>query len=70
MLFTSRRNGEHTSLLVRQLEINSGFSSERVIYQEENISGYPSNFIIADSVVDDHIVVLVELPTSLRKMKI
>ena len=67
MLFTSRRNGEFTFLVSRQLDLNNGFVSEKIIYQEENISGYPSNFIIADSVVKEQVVVLVELPYQPKK---
>jgi len=67
MLFTSRRNGEFTFLVSRQLDFNNGFISEKIIYQEENISGYPSNFIIADSVVKEQVMVLVELPYQPKK---
>ncbi len=66
-LFTSLNKNNYTQLYVHEFDLNSGFINSRKIFEEPNINGYSSKYIIADSTFDERFNVLVELPYQPKK---
>ena len=67
LLFTSVNENSSVQLYVHEFNINSGFIKTKKIFEEPNIKGYTSKYIVSDTTSDGSFFVLVELPYQPKK---
>ena len=67
LLFTSKNENSSVQLYVHEFNLNSGFIKTRKIFDEPNINGYASKYIVSDTTFNGSFFILTELPYQPKK---